>query len=414
MTPSPLTNSMGMFLLVVLYTSSLGRNEGFPSNYGPHATPVTVDVLDAGFITAGLILGISLFISIPTPRLKANLSVYLRVSLSITIGTLLLINNFGQEWETGHIRSKTAYKAGTGDEINATVSLKIALRGINITLHALPNPNTTLEHETINYNERFEWTWDQGRFGFGPYAGHLQQQFRAAQYRGLPLPILWVVDYFVIDGEGQRYGRFYRTAGWYTHILMWTAFPFWLLAIILFNSVISYGAYCLGICGALQLMANIVYLLIRNPIPLSIPFEEATLVTKFGFNYWCTLVIGFVCLFLSVVVLFLDYKYDQQLYNFFGVNPLNSYDEVLYLTKEERMLLRRDRKITGNDIPLVEIDQTTSDAIEEIGDADGDDSEYVPVFVKRRTIRAPKVNRSIKPTRYQVPLPPPGDQNTRM
>lgn len=64
----------------------------------------------------------------------------------------------------------------------------------------------------------------------------MQQEFRAAQYRGLPLPILWIVDYFVIDGEGQRYGRFYRTAGWYTHILMWTAFPCWLLAVILFKS----------------------------------------------------------------------------------------------------------------------------------------------------------------------------------
>lgn len=67
-------------------------------------------------------------------------------------------------------------------------------------------------------------------------AGHIQQQFRAAQIRGLPLPILWIVDYFVIDGEGFRFGRFYRTAGWYTHIVMWAAFACWLLAIILFRS----------------------------------------------------------------------------------------------------------------------------------------------------------------------------------
>jgi hypothetical protein len=52
-------------------------------------------------------------------------------------------------------------------------------------------------------------------------AGVLQQSFRQAQNRGLPLPILWVVDYFTIDGEGLRYGRHYRTAGWYAHIAMW-------------------------------------------------------------------------------------------------------------------------------------------------------------------------------------------------
>lgn len=30
------------------------------------------------------------------------------------------------------------------------------------------NETNELKGEIINYNERFEWTWDQGRFGFGP------------------------------------------------------------------------------------------------------------------------------------------------------------------------------------------------------------------------------------------------------
>lgn len=29
----------------------------------------------------------------------------------------------------------------------------------------------------------------------------------------------------------------------------------------------------------------------------------------------------------------MDYKYDQKLYDLFGVDPLNSYDEVAYLSK---------------------------------------------------------------------------------
>jgi hypothetical protein len=29
--------------------------------------------------------------------------------------------------------------------------------------------NSKLPGEKIDYNERFWWTWDQGRFGFGPY-----------------------------------------------------------------------------------------------------------------------------------------------------------------------------------------------------------------------------------------------------
>jgi hypothetical protein len=34
---------------------------------------------------------------------------------------------------------------------------------------AKPEEGTLLAKETINYNERFPWTWDQGIFGFGPY-----------------------------------------------------------------------------------------------------------------------------------------------------------------------------------------------------------------------------------------------------
>lgn len=52
-------------------------------------------------------------------------------------------------------------------------------------------------------------------------AAEINQEFRAAQYKGLPYPILWVAEYFTFDGEGVRWGRNYRTAGWYTHIMEW-------------------------------------------------------------------------------------------------------------------------------------------------------------------------------------------------
>jgi hypothetical protein len=53
-------------------------------------------------------------------------------------------------------------------------------------------------------------------------AGLLQRTFREGQKKGLPIPILWIAEYFIIDGEGIRFGRFYRTAGWYCHILLWS------------------------------------------------------------------------------------------------------------------------------------------------------------------------------------------------
>ncbi|XP_065162202.1 dual oxidase maturation factor 1-like [Atheta coriaria] len=246
-----------------------------------------------------------------------------------------LVGNFGQEWEVAHIHSKTAYKAGTNAEIDADIGVKIGLRSVNITLKSdVDSTWGALKGEVINYNERFEWTWEQGRFGFGPYAGHFQQEFRAAQYRGVPTPILWIADYFVIDGEGQRFGRFYRTAGWYAHISMWSAFPCWIIANILSRTVLRYCGYSLGLCGFFQLMANLLWVLIKNPNPLVIPFEDDTLVTKYGGSFWLTFVSGIICITLCIVIVIADNQWTYQLHNFFGLSALNSTDEK-YLTYDE-------------------------------------------------------------------------------
>ncbi|XP_017781114.1 PREDICTED: dual oxidase maturation factor 1-like [Nicrophorus vespilloides] len=303
-----------------------GRNERFPTIYDEHRTPVTVDVLDAGFILAAVILAVSFYVSMLTPRLKDNIFSYSRVTVSILIGVMIMLGNFGQEWEVGHVKSVMPYKAGSGVQINGSVGIKIGLRSVNVTLVSDVDRNSSLKHEVINYNERFHWTWDQGRFGFGPFAGQLQQEFRKAQYEGVPTPILWIMEYFVIDGEGFRFGRFYRTAGWYSHILMWGAFPCWLLANIFFKSVVRYGGYCLGVAGLLQWSANLVWLVVRNPNPLIIPFEDGAIETIFGPSYWLTFSCGTICLTLSIVILILEYYFPEKLYNYFGVDLLKTAD----------------------------------------------------------------------------------------
>lgn len=143
-----------------------------------------------------------------------------------------------------------------------------------------------------------------------------------------------MVDYFVIDGEGFRHGRFYRTAGWYSHIALWTAFACWLVANILFLSVVHYGAYFLGISGILQLVANLVWLVVRNPNDLVIPFEDDTIHTKFGPSYWLNFINGLTCLGLSVVILLLEHLCHDHLHSFFGIDPLDSYDKLVYLCKK--------------------------------------------------------------------------------
>ena len=77
--------------------------------------------------------------------------------------------------------------------------------------------------EDINYNEEFRWgdTWQQGRLDFGTFGGQLNQEYREAKYRGVPLPIASIAEFFTLDGDQILWYRKFRVAGWYTHIFLW-------------------------------------------------------------------------------------------------------------------------------------------------------------------------------------------------
>ena len=51
--------------------------------------------------------------------------------------------------------------------------------------------------------------------------GVLHEQLRKAQLRGLPLAVEQICHYFVMDGEGFRWGRYYREAGYIAHSCLW-------------------------------------------------------------------------------------------------------------------------------------------------------------------------------------------------
>jgi len=56
---------------------------------------------------------------------------------------------------------------------------------------------------------------------YGIYGAQVYQEYRAAKHRGLPYPIVWVAEYFMLDGEQIIWYRKFRIAGWFTHIFMW-------------------------------------------------------------------------------------------------------------------------------------------------------------------------------------------------
>ncbi|KAI4483311.1 hypothetical protein M0804_008366 [Polistes exclamans] len=327
-----------------------GRSEGFPSQYYSDIKPVLFDVVEILFVTVFLLILIAFACIIPGYSKKRSIYVTIKISFSLMIGCFLILENFGQEWEIGSVKTIVPYKAGSSASIDSVIGVKIGLRSVNITLKG-KGKNGALQNEIINYNERFPWTWDQGRFGFGPYSGLLQRSLRSAQRKGLPIPILWVAEYFVIDGEGIRFGRFYRTAGWYCHILLWAAFSCWIVSNIMLQSVTRYAAYLIGIVGGLQILTCVLWCAIRNETPLVIPFESGTLTLNFGLHFWMSFTCGIFCIILALVIIFMDLRYPDNLSEFLGIDPLDQYDECL-LSPDEIKTIARNKKMPDDTMEM--------------------------------------------------------------
>ncbi|KAI8507938.1 regulation of thyroid hormone proteinration, partial [Branchiostoma belcheri] len=169
----------------------------------------------------------------------------------------------------------------------------------------------------------------------------INREFRAAQYRGLPYPILWVAEYFTLDGEDIRWHRSYRLAGyytltmlWYVHITTHTAtthspccgcgkakdcLPLWILTNILFCMFIRYGAYFMMLTGGVMLLGNLIFHFLRFGPVLAVPMGTATLVFHYGWCFWLNLAVGSVTLVLGAAILFLDLRFPDVTSTFFSV-----------------------------------------------------------------------------------------------
>lgn len=307
------------------------REKGGPTGYPSNKTSVTADVTEMGFVAAFVILAISFFIILPGFRGKQRWFTLIRFVVAMFIGAGILLSVWGQEWEKAEIHeTETAYKAFSKEEIVADIGVKIGLNSVNITLKA--DVPETAEHpdEIINYNERFHFYGGQGRRGFGRFAGRINREFREAQWSGKPLPILWIAEYFALDGEDIRWGRTYRTAGFYTWIMVWTAFPLWILSLALSFMVLRYCGYFLMMTGGFMWLGNILWAAVRfGSVPLEIPFSD-TKVLRFAYgpSFYLCFVAGLVSVISGFIVFLMDIRFPNQLTTFFNVDPLADYEET--------------------------------------------------------------------------------------
>ncbi|XP_076326779.1 dual oxidase maturation factor 1-like [Tachypleus tridentatus] len=229
---------------------------------------------------------------------KERLTTIVSVTISLFVGAVILISNYGTDWHVAETTVSSLHRASSREKVDTYLGVYIGLNSMNVTLQA-----TDLKPlQEINYNERFNWVG----------ATEMKETYQQALVKGLPFPILTIAEYLSQDLEGFSWGRQYRQAGYYSYILLWTAFALWLLMNILLCTVPRYGAYCMQLTGVIMLLTNIIYALLLPQKPLVIPFEGGTLAFRYGWCFWLLLSAGIISFLVGLIAAVVDIVFPHK------------------------------------------------------------------------------------------------------
>lgn len=275
------------------------RENGGPTLYAhSNRTAVTADSSTLILYIVFATLFLAFVVIFPGVR-RQRFTTFTSVTLSLFVGTAILVGQHGSGWHTADAQISTAYRAFSREKINAELGIDIGLNSVNVTLRALPMHNNSA---SINYNERFNWIG----------AHQMKKEYHKALVKGLPFPILTVGEYFSVDSEGFCWGRNYRQAGYYTSIFLWMAFALWLLSNLLLVVVPRYGANMVFLTGVVLLFSNFIYSQLIPARPLLIRMEQTVLSFSFGWSFYLVMVAGVLCILLGGAVSILDLIYPHK------------------------------------------------------------------------------------------------------
>jgi len=275
------------------------RENGGPTLYSySNRTAVTADVATLTLYIVFVTLFLAFVIIFPGVR-RQRFTTFTSVTLSLFVGTAILVGQHGSAWHTAEVEISSAYRAFSKEKVMGTLGVNIGLNSVNVTLKALPLYNQSSD---IDYNERFHWDG----------ATQIREEYRAALHKGLPFPILTVGEYFTVDAEGFCWGRNYREAGYYTSIFLWMAFALWVLSNLMLVVVPRYGAYLVTLTGFTLLFCNFIYFKLLPARPLLIRLEQSVLMFNFGWSFWLVMVAGCLCVLMGGAVSIIDLIYPHK------------------------------------------------------------------------------------------------------
>ncbi|KAK0421002.1 hypothetical protein QR680_015016 [Steinernema hermaphroditum] len=281
------------------------RENGAPTWYGENRTPVVLDIKIAIILSIFITLTLAFLIILPGIRRNRCISTFTFL-FNMAVGATLLVSIHHPCWHQGKVHIYSSYRSFSSARLDAVMGVSVGLRHVNITF---TSSSSLLDYATsatanpppnLNYNERFEFADVRS----------MERELKRSLQKGLPYPILRVIEYLSVDRAGFVWGRQYRLAGYYASILLWVAFSCWLLQFLLLCIVPHQYAQTTLWLGSVILLADVVYA-INTPNHLHIRFpgpqhEISVLDFHFSTCFYSTLIAGISSIVYGSILWFLQ------------------------------------------------------------------------------------------------------------
>uniref|UniRef100_A0A1I7W6Z6 Dual oxidase maturation factor 1-like n=1 Tax=Heterorhabditis bacteriophora TaxID=37862 RepID=A0A1I7W6Z6_HETBA len=197
----------------------LFREYGDPIQYGPQHTPVTIDPYISTIAFGFTVPVISYLLILPGIKFKKVHS-SMSFLFCMLVGATILISLYHPCWNKAEARIVSLYKACSTERLGANLLVRVGLHHVNITMDI----------------------------------HRMKEELPKALRKGLPYPILKVIEYISNDAFG--WGKQYRHVGYYTSSALWTAVGFWVMSIVSLGFLPQYYSRTILSTGIVTVVGN--------------------------------------------------------------------------------------------------------------------------------------------------------------
>ncbi|KAK5972437.1 hypothetical protein GCK32_011247 [Trichostrongylus colubriformis] len=137
----------------------------------------------------------------------------------------------------------------------------------------------------------------------------MEKELSNALRKGLPFPILKVIEY--LSGDGFAWGRQYRVAGYYTASMLWMSLLIWIFSLVCLAFLPHYFARCVFYTGAFIGLGDIIFVTnIPRQMYIRFPAQHGDTLLKFRMSicFYATCMAAVLCLVVGGLLWILESK----------------------------------------------------------------------------------------------------------